>query len=398
MNATRTLIFMAAGILVLPDLVPVPATAADEPVFLRGDVNADGRISISDALMFRRYYFHGDPVPSCLDAADADDNGTIDLFDVIGIINRVIFGGSDLAAPFPEAGVDPTPDDGFECLSYRVEPALASEDVIRIGKVRARPGEEVEIPVYLKNSVEVEALQMIIEYDPSVFKLLWPSYRALDFTGTPWEKAFDWGQNGPDPDAPGGSDNPVWSARKYPSENLLIVGVIPHFRDLVFEIPPGPEEKLIFKIRGTISADARPGTSSILKPTNGPDDQGVQPPLYFRNEITYRGEARYASLVPRTQPGMVNIVDEITAFIRGDSNGDRAVDIADVGFLLDFQFLGGTAPRCLDAADADDSGTIELTDAIVILDQLFIGGGTAISAPYPLEGEDATADDLAPCF
>jgi hypothetical protein len=40
-----------------------------------------------------------------------------------------------------------------------------------------------------------------------------------------------------------------------------------------------------------------------------------------------------------------------------------------VGYL----FGGAPAPRCLDAADADDSGQVELSDAVFLLEALFQG-------------------------
>ena len=49
-------------------------------------------------------------------------------------------------------------------------------------------------------------------------------------------------------------------------------------------------------------------------------------------------------------------------FVRGDANGDGSIDITDAIFTLGFLFLGGGAPPCEDAADADDRGTLEITD------------------------------------
>lgn len=46
-----------------------------------------------------------------------------------------------------------------------------------------------------------------------------------------------------------------------------------------------------------------------------------------------------------------------------------------------------------DAADVDDLGSIERTDAVYLLNPLFLGG-TAPPAPYPDAGEDRTDDGL----
>lgn len=59
-------------------------------------------------------------------------------------------------------------------------------------------------------------------------------------------------------------------------------------------------------------------------------------------------------------------------FVRGDSNGSGSVDISDAVHILNFLFLGGSSPRCRAEADVNASGTVEITDAIVLLNALFL--------------------------
>jgi hypothetical protein len=61
--------------------------------------------------------------------------------------------------------------------------------------------------------------------------------------------------------------------------------------------------------------------------------------------------------------------------------------------LLGYLFLGGVAPLCLDAADVNDSGVLDLSDAVHLLNHLF-SGGPPPPLPYPEEGQDLTPDDL----
>src|SRR5262245_34817236 len=68
-----------------------------------------------------------------------------------------------------------------------------------------------------------------------------------------------------------------------------------------------------------------------------------------------------------------------TAFRRGDTNSDGAVDLSDGVGTLGFLFLGSSPPACRDAADADDNGVLELTDAVFTFGFLF-SGGSAIPA------------------
>jgi hypothetical protein len=60
--------------------------------------------------------------------------------------------------------------------------------------------------------------------------------------------------------------------------------------------------------------------------------------------------------------------------------------------LLGFLHLGGHI-SCLDAADANDSGVLDVTDPIVLLDFLFRQGAPPPD-PYPEEGPDPTDDPL----
>jgi len=80
-------------------------------------------------------------------------------------------------------------------------------------------------------------------------------------------------------------------------------------------------------------------------------------------------------------------------FLRGDSNHDDTVDISDAIGILQWLFVGADPPPCLDAADADDNCLIDLSDAVFIL-QFRFKGGVFLSEPYPAPGLDSTPDLL----
>ena len=81
-------------------------------------------------------------------------------------------------------------------------------------------------------------------------------------------------------------------------------------------------------------------------------------------------------------------------FLRGDLDADGSINgLVDGLFLLGWQFLGGTAPPCMDSADADDSGNVNgLVDGLYVLNFQFIPGSPAPPPPYPFCGSDPTPD------
>ncbi len=83
-------------------------------------------------------------------------------------------------------------------------------------------------------------------------------------------------------------------------------------------------------------------------------------------------------------------------FLRGDTDADFNVNLADAVYLLQYLFVDGEPPLCPDAADSDDDGRMAINDAIFTLNFLF-ADGDPIPAPYPLPGGDPTPDSLG-CF
>ena len=99
----------------------------------------------------------------------------------------------------------------------------------------------------------------------------------------------------------------------------------------------------------------------------------------------------------RATCGLEVVPPSTEIFRRGDVDSNRVLEITDAIVLLSFLFLGGPEPACLDASDADDNGALEITDAINVLAYLFTGGDPT-PAPGPVScGPDPTADRLPAC-
>lgn len=87
----------------------VRATPGQPAEFRRADPNNDGSVNIADVMTILEALFRGGPLV-CADAADANDDGEADVSDAIYTLLYLFAGGKPPAAPFPDPGVDPTQD------------------------------------------------------------------------------------------------------------------------------------------------------------------------------------------------------------------------------------------------------------------------------------------------
>jgi arylsulfatase A-like enzyme len=76
-------------------------------------------------------------------------------------------------------------------------------------------------------------------------------------------------------------------------------------------------------------------------------------------------------------------------FRRGDANRDGSVNLADAVYILQYLFSGGPSVRCPDAGDANDDEGVDISDAVYIVQYLFTMG-SPIPLPYPACGTDPT--------
>jgi hypothetical protein len=79
--------------------------------FIRGDSNASGSVDIADAVYTLIFLFSAGSQPLCLDAADVDDDGAVRINDPVYLLQWMFLAGTVPPPPFPDAGVDTTPDD-----------------------------------------------------------------------------------------------------------------------------------------------------------------------------------------------------------------------------------------------------------------------------------------------
>lgn len=361
--------------------------------FRRGDVNSDGEVSLADIVTFRRFLFvEGSVELTCLDAADASDNDQVTYCDAAVVLDTLFRnpGWHDaLPAPSPDAGHDPTVVAGptarcnggngratrpLGCEAYEVEPPESTDDVLRVGDAEGIPGELAKLPVLLTASVPVDAIQLVLSYDPAVIEPVL-DVDGVSFEGTYLERF----------------QQPFGILSAQPGDGVLVVGIAGSLLLAGASVEPG-DDILVGWINVRVKPDAPPGEIEF-EPTNGPDGLGVGP-YRLRNEITHQGAARLVSFIPRTDGGRFGIVGDQSLFIRGDANGDRKLNLTDPIGSLAALFLGGPKPECPDAADANDDGLLNVTDAVFTLGYLFQGTRSQPPAPFPTPGTDPTVDSL----
>jgi hypothetical protein len=80
-------------------------------------------------------------------------------------------------------------------------------------------------------------------------------------------------------------------------------------------------------------------------------------------------------------------------FLRGEASGDGDVDLTDAIIVLEWLFLEGGPLPCEDAADVGDDGEIDISDPILLLGSLFSAGQVPPPGPDAC-GPDPTTDAL----
>lgn len=88
--------------------VAVPTAAQDLNGFVRGDINSDLTIDLSDPVQLLEELFGAAPGLDCEEAADINNDGELRLDDAISLLGHIFLANPmTLAAPFPNCGTDP---------------------------------------------------------------------------------------------------------------------------------------------------------------------------------------------------------------------------------------------------------------------------------------------------
>ena len=236
-----------------------------------------------------------------------------------------------------------------------------------LGSGTLRPGAAVDIPFTTLTSHDMAGFSFSIAFDPGALIL-------EEIT--------------PVHDRP---DRAPWDFERFNIDNetgRLSGAAVFSFRVAGQDAPANQENEML-SLRCSVAPTASPGPTMVAF-----DEHGTG----ALNRVTVCG----AGVTPEHANSFVfvnaavEILPEVTMFIRGDANGDELVDISDPRTTLDYLFLGRRRPFCFDAADSNDDGSVDLSDAIHTLNFLFLGS-EQMPAPYPEAGRDETDDGMS-CF
>jgi hypothetical protein len=242
----------------------------------------------------------------------------------------------------------------------------------RLGKASGRPGGEVEVPFTLRADSESVAFHLSIDFDEEVL------------TATSFEKVFL---------LPNGTTDYDFVNIRFNNENEVpgSSGEGAVFGSIIFSLGlepvflPRNTDHEVLRFRFKIKEKAKPGLSELTFM----DDNFLSvytAPSYLAVEVNVMPSFLIIN-------GRIDIIGDVTVFVRGDSNGDGLLDISDPQTTLGYLFLGSGGPRCLDACDVNDDGAVDITDAIAALEFLFLGG-FPIPPPFDGPGLDRTEDSL----
>lgn len=81
-----------------------------EPLFLRGDVDWDEELALTDGILIIEGLFQNGTLLDCDDAADVNDDGALDISDAIALLMHAFRGDFVIRSPGGVIGPDPSPD------------------------------------------------------------------------------------------------------------------------------------------------------------------------------------------------------------------------------------------------------------------------------------------------
>jgi hypothetical protein len=109
------LVLVVAGVETIPATVGSVIEINDQAIFMRGDANGDGAVSLVDVIGILEILFTPVGIPACEDRLDANDDELLNVLDAIALLELLFGGGATIPQPYPSCGVDPTTLGSLAC-------------------------------------------------------------------------------------------------------------------------------------------------------------------------------------------------------------------------------------------------------------------------------------------
>jgi len=335
--------------------------------FIRGDVDGNGVVDfVVDAAYLSVALFSAGPAPGCLDAADFNDDGSMDLTDIQWLLSTGFVAAASIPPPYPNCGLDPTPD-ALPCAvagacSPPPPPPISGDLALSFSGAIDVGGGQSDVTVqFANNGGDLAGWSFGVCHDPS----------SADILGV---------DAGPDLTA---LDPDFENRAVYPGVGWTCATLLSFTGDTV--LGPGVYQLYDASYATFGTADSTLGVCA------GIGDPPV--PISFAGS-SGGGGAPVDTIAPTTFEGTVVPDIVVGGFIRGDPNGEGVVNLADSIFLINWVFQDGPEPPCLRAGDANDDGTLNIADSIWLINYFFLSGPPP-PPPFPTCGEDPTADGLS---
>jgi hypothetical protein len=316
------------------------AGAGGEQQFIRGDVNASGSVDMADVTAC----VGGGPFP-CDDAADVNDDGVLDQADCDYLL-AYWQGGPPPPAPFPDCGLDPTAD-GLDCASFPPCPSLG-------------PSLADTLCVNIWPMPTFELVETLVEKCEDMILLL--GFWWQDPTGQWWRNGGHWvtvaGINSQD-FLIAFSDPFIDNAEYGGRGRVGGGGYLEHNHSQWDQWTHNDEGNVSHDIYEVIDDPISPGGLWEIV------DYGVPyaPPDFIASRFFD------ANVPPEFEP-MTMPFDPTRTLV---TEVEYAITAADVVFLLNYLFKGGSAPVPYIEGDTTCDGTVAAGDVVRLLAYLFRG-------------------------
>jgi hypothetical protein len=245
----------------------------------------------------------------------------------------------------------------------------------------AAPGEQVTVPFFIQSDAGVQGYSASVDFDEEVLEALEVEQVWQKPEGSNPEYSFAVYQidNSNDNPGNGGVD-----------EGYLFAAVVFAFLEDITMPVDTHNEALRFHFR--VHPDVAVATTGI-RFQDGARPVGSANPVM--NLITAFGTAISPELADSFifVNSILHVQPDIAVFVRGDSNGDLTVEMADAVWTLGYLFTGDEPPICYDAADTNDDGRLNISDPVYTLQYLFLAGAQP-PPPFPGAGSDETEDGM----